>query len=613
MPIRHVLKLTAFTCLAGACLAGTFTGAPARAQDDRDTYVRMYTDDNKLIAPPPVDSVVPAHHSVGNVPSATRDAAPQSAAPASSTPVPTRANAVPPPPGQHRAVTMSNMSGGSLAKVESFGTLTDAKSGSLGADMWDGSNRDTVATLIQTLPNASTFRIANQLTRRVLLTQADTNLLNGDAPAPGRDLSTLRIRKLMDMGALDDAAALYKENPLPPHDASMAEAGIEALLADAQPALACLETKALDRRFSGDAGWAPLNTFCNYLIGQMSGRGATTGGGGDGAVRQIAGSATYRFHAGDLHDLDRQPALDRIMLAADHRIDYRGLSGAANLSPLTLALIVHDASAPITLRFNLLIAGARTGIFDKDDIANFYKSIPFGSLAQTEGQLSGGGRVAGWQRVAWLYKSGDSQHGLIDKAVLQAALPLRAAYGDIALWPFASLLQTVDPAGLGAETVRSGVAIALQADQTIPPNWAAAWRNAGFGHAGNTASNIAFAIGTNNSINESVLQNSDLSKSSTDLLSIIVDELDKGKKLHNINQDEVQSTGTSDPDVAGLASAENGNRLGEATLLASAALDRQTPATLSPAVFREVLRGYRLIGLNKEARALAIEVALGLK
>ena len=577
--------------------AGILTfSMPAGAQDDRANATAM-----KM---PPSTS-----------PHGTGPAAP---APAQTTPVPTKANAVPPPPGRRAAPTPADTMTitGNLSKVESFGTLDNAKSGGLGSDMWDGSSRPQVTGLIRSLPDTTSFRTANALIRRVLLTAADTTMLSDNGSlAPGQDLLTLRIKKLTEMGAVDDAAALYKENRLPPHDAAMAAAGIIALLADAQPSLACLDTKAFDDHFGGTAEWAALDAFCNYLIGKISGHGHVASGGGD-ILRQMSGDGGYRYRLSSLRDLDKLSVYDRAILTADHRITYAGAGdSAAGLSPLTLAMIEHDVSAPLTLRFNALIAGARTGIFDESDIANFYRAIPFTNLAINGAQVAGG--PSGWQRVAWLYKSADTQHGLIDKAVLSAVLPLRGAYGDFPLLPFAAMLKTVEPAGFGADAVRGGVIVALKAGDSVPQSWGNAWNATESGHAGDVHAAIAYNLSGNPGSHTSTSlysQINALPKQQATLLAAALQELDRSKKLHNINgAEDADITKPSDAMLGDLKSAENDHRLGEVVLLASIVLNDRNSDNLPPDLFRSALEGYRIVGLNKEARALAVEVALDLK
>ena len=94
--------------------------------------------------------------------------------------------------------------------MESLGPLVNPLKGALGNDMWDGTARSTVQTFLPELPAGNTLRTVQLLTRRVLLSDGDAKLLRNDtAPKDGEDIFTLRLEKLLEMGAYKDAFDLY--------------------------------------------------------------------------------------------------------------------------------------------------------------------------------------------------------------------------------------------------------------------------------------------------------------------------------------------------------------------------------------------------------------------
>lgn len=79
--------------------------------------------------------------------------------------------------------------------------------GGLGANLWRGSSRPAVVALLQRMPAAAHSRVLRDLARRLLLTAA--------VPPAGDDdkdtgLLTLRLQRLYAMAALDGLAALYQ-------------------------------------------------------------------------------------------------------------------------------------------------------------------------------------------------------------------------------------------------------------------------------------------------------------------------------------------------------------------------------------------------------------------
>ncbi len=236
---------------------------------------------------------------------------------------------------------------GDLNRIESFGLLTSPKDGGLGIDMWDGSDRGAVIGLIQQLPSSYTYKTSRDLVRRVLLTKADvTMFVHKDSDATGQNLMTLRIQKLIDMGALDDAASLYKENPYGPYNAEMADTGVLALMYSGQGALGCLETEAMRNRFADDHLWHDLTAFCDYLVIKTGGGKTTadknygpTQQGGSALVQQVMEKNDFRYAPHSVAELESLTPMEKAVLVADHRIDYAALRklGAATFSPSTLS------------------------------------------------------------------------------------------------------------------------------------------------------------------------------------------------------------------------------------------------------------------------------------
>jgi hypothetical protein len=528
---------------------------------------------------------------------------------------------------------------GDLNRIESFGLLTGPKDGGLGIDMWDGSDRGAVIGLIQQLPSSFTYKTSRDLVRRVLLTKADVTMLgHKDSDSAGQNLMTLRIQKLMDMGALDDAASLYKENPYSPYNAEMADTGVLALMYSGQGALGCLETEAMRSRFADDRVWREMTGFCDYLLIKTgAGKNAADKSygpaiqSGSRLVRQVMAKNDFRYAPRSVAELEALTPLEKAVLAADHRIDYSALRrlGSATFSPSTLALITHDSAAPLDFRFELMQAAVRAGISSPADLGSFYKSLPFRALADDSGKLDGINGINGWQRIAWLYKSADINRGRINGPVLKAALPLAGEYGLYALQPFASLLADASPEGLSPESIRTGVLLALDANAPLSVAWAQQWKKNDSNVKNEFLVRIAYEIVSDSHSEDGADYHNLLSEIKSlpiqqeQLIKMLLEKLDNGRKLHNIDASKVyentvdltQNVSYVMPSVglmSRFATAVNDKQLGEAVLLGSIALHGVPPAKMFAGMFRGVINGFETVGLTKEAREIAKEVILGL-
>lgn len=102
-------------------------------------------------------------------------------------------------------------SGGAVTvQVGELGTLEgplagilDASNGGLGSNEWQGSDRATMVTMLQSVPAATPSATQHMLIRKLLLSAA--------APPPGRAMGSfnqLRLTRLLDGGYIDDAANL---------------------------------------------------------------------------------------------------------------------------------------------------------------------------------------------------------------------------------------------------------------------------------------------------------------------------------------------------------------------------------------------------------------------
>ncbi len=142
------------------------------------------------------------------------------------------------------------------------GTL-DASNGGLGSNEWQGSDRATMVTMLQSVPAATPSATERLLIRKLLLTAA--------APPPGRAMGSfnqLRLTKLLDGGYVDDAAKLALRMQ-EPNNFDLLRVQTDALLYDGREDDACSDVTS-HRLDSAEPFWVELRAYC-YALANDSG------------------------------------------------------------------------------------------------------------------------------------------------------------------------------------------------------------------------------------------------------------------------------------------------------------------------------------------------------
>ncbi len=156
--------------------------------------------------------------------------------------------------------------------VETLALLVTANDGSLGKDAWKNLSRVNARQLISET-DAPKNPILRDLFVRALL--SDASLESGSAPSSessDKDLFVLRLEKLVEAGAFDEAFRLYRKLGATTPTPLAAQMGIDAMIGNQQLGIACLESKAMDPSLRPTTTfWVDLQTFCNSLLGPASG------------------------------------------------------------------------------------------------------------------------------------------------------------------------------------------------------------------------------------------------------------------------------------------------------------------------------------------------------
>lgn len=538
-------------------------------------------------------------------------------------------------------------------EMESLGPLTNPLNGSLGNDMWAGSSRSTLLKYIPLLPTGDAIRPAQLLARRVLLSNGDVKMLDhNSSSADSPDLFTLRIEKLLEMGAYDDAVELYTLIEGEPSHDRLGRAGIMALMSGGYPAQACLEARAVHHDFATtedadeDNFWRQIESICTFIQIQSAktilrngiqtistkgfDRSAITGIPGSRVLTTLASRPDYRHTVGSPKDIEELSAIERAVIKGLGRFDYSRLKlkKPQDIPTRVLMIMATDRNLQDHYRAILNVEAARRGIIDAARLGKVYAD-----LAGKEDKLGvDPASLRLWDRYALYIKSTDEA----ERKRMVAALLEGPAQGlPVALLPFADTVSGINPATLSANAVRNGLLLMLYNNTVPPERWVTAWLQAESGDSVKKPDSVVLYLANillenlpTNSIafpDDSLkpwFQGPELTKS-LEIWSLF-SGLSRENALHNVATQDVYEkhvdlTLVNDyvmPTVGLLEQireASNNDRLGEVALLAAVALNEYSPGKTHPGVFREVLQSLITVGLKEEAQQVALGVVLSLE
>ncbi|MDB5492319.1 MAG: hypothetical protein JWO78_2168 [Micavibrio sp.] len=623
--LRFALLLSITTCATFAYAAedrmtGRQPGAPLSAIDEK---VKAQEESGKIEDPKPEVQKKDPRGDVNNI-------QPKFRPPAVNTPQP------------KTGTTMDQKS------LESLGPLTNPLKGGLGDDMWTGTSRSLVQDFLPRLPVGNTLPMVQWLTRRVLLSNGDTSSLRGDkSVSGGDDIFTLRLEKLLEMGAYSDAVDLYTLIEGEPSHDRLARAGVIALLSRGLPAQACLEAAAAHRGKAetpdSDSFWTQIDAACLYIQSESVRKLKDSAAAFASPVASVPGSKVlttlvnrpeYRYSISSPADLEELSVIERAVLRGIGRFDYSrlGLRNLAEISGPALMIMAGDPNVPAGLRLRLNYEAAERGLLDDEGLGAVYEEIakqnqPTVVAANAEPSNSIEGRY-----IAALKPDAE---GAERNSIVAAQLENLQGEQTTALLPFANWVPSVNPANLSAHAVRNGLKVMLQNGMTPPARWVNAWLKGQSGDSVRSGENFTLYLANlvpENLPTESIPFPEDSLKrlfasskpaENIEIYSVFAG-LGRLDALHNtadqaIYEKHIDLTLENDyvmpidSLVDKLREAAKNDRLGETVLLAAVALKEYDPAKTHPGVLQEVLKSLETVGLKEEARAVAVEVILSLK
>lgn len=594
---RGAAALLSLALLAGAA------GPPARAQGA------------------PLELVRP-HQTAAPAPSGEATAEPAPAPAAGGPP-----NAAPAAP---EGIEVNRLAG---IDADALGTLDPSQSG-LGADMWRGIPRGVVVRLVPAIPAALPSPTLRDLARRLLLSSA----VAPEGPkGEGPSLVSLRAQKLAEMGDAADLRALSDVIPRSLDDEALAWTSVEARLLDNDTAGACAQIDQHIRQYHG-AFWQKARIFCQAL---------------DHETQQVEMGVSL------LHDQgDNDPAFDSLVealigakgrkvesLAAATPLLLAMMRAAAaplpsdvlrSPSPAVLRAVATSPNASSELRLAAAERAASLGALPPEALIEVYDQAPV-SDAELKDALGKAQAEYGPRARVLLYRAAKvADQPPARAAALAAALSLARSAGLYGLAVAANLplIDSLTPSPeLASFALEAGRALYYAGRADAAQNWLALAEQRA--SAGAVAADAAIGLwplarlaapspaswdddrflawrAAQRAHGEADAQLADVR--AVRLLGLFSAA---GEAVPASAWQALYIAGGGEPAAMpsqalwhGLAAAAAAGRRGETVLLALVAIGAGAPVGANPIALDQVVESLRRVGLEREARQLAVEAAV---
>ena len=529
--------------------------------------------------------------------------------------------------GSGTTVTASGVEVGTLATVTpDYGGTLDEGAGGFPMDMWKGTDRALVEKLLPMLPAAPSSPAMRDLARRLLLT-------NAVAPAGKStvDLFGARADRLAAMGDFADAAALLALQPAPDAGPASARLRINALLLAGDDDGACKAVDATKAKASADIDWQKALIFCQLHAGKTDEAALGLDVLHDQDPKDEAFYKLARAMGGDksvkVASLPDPTPLELAMLHAAALPLPPDAAGASD--PAVLLAMAGDASIPPATALAAEEQAAAAGALPVSKLQAAYASVSFppedlaAAVAVSEKDGGATGR-------ALLFQAAGLNQDLPGRIhIVQAALDRARRQGGYLLSVQANLpyiLPLTPSADLSWFAGDAGRALYASGHYEQANAWLQiaqdrAKTDAAAAGAAATLAVYARIAGVGQPLfwDAAAVQKwrqgqaaGPASAAAINRLFAVFEGLGEpiGGAWTLIGQD---TTAGAAPDPAlwfDLGDAANNGRIGETVLLSLCAIGPGGPAGANPIMLSRAISSLRQVGLDAEARTIAIEAAI---
>jgi hypothetical protein len=531
------------------------------------------------------------------------------------------------------ATTPSGLEVGSLGDVTpDYGGTLQEGGGGFPVDMWKGTDRALVERLLPKLSPAASSPAMRDLTRRLMLT-------NAEAPAGksgGVNLFGARADRLMAMGLSSDAAALLALQPARSTDPVSARQRIDSLLLAGDVDGACKAVDETRKVASGDVAWQKAQIFCQLRAAQNDQAAL-----GLDLLREQGENDPAFFTLVDVLSgnkaakLDSLPAPTALDLAMLHAANMPIPRDAAQVQdPAVLAAIARDPAIDVALRLAAAEQAAAAGGLPIDQLQIAYASVPYspgdlGNAIEVSSHDPGpGSRAMLFQAAGVVVQTGPRAHVLsaaLDRARRQGGYLLAVESNlqflltivptDDLTWFAADAGRALYAAG-HYEQANAWLALSQKRAASDPQAAAAVSSLAVYARIAGVGPPLAWDGAAVAKWRQAQAANNPAGDPAARLFAIFEGLGEPiGGSWSMIGQSGATggAAGAGAPDPAlwfNLGDAAGNRRIGETVLLALYALGADGPGAVNPIMLSRAIGSLRQIGLDAEARAIAIEAAI---
>lgn len=536
-----------------------------------------------------------------------------------------------------------------LDQIDYSGTgVIDVNSGGFAPSVWRGSDRAVIVKVLSSLPDTSRSPTGRRLLRHLLLTSAAApgvrSVGDSDVSEGENDFLRARIERLQRNGFLEDVVSMVGQVPPNVEDTALTRLRVETLLLSGAFGDACQDANKSNQQ-DDSPYWLKVVAYCRVLEKDRDGAAFAAD-----VLREMGVDDPLFFDLiqrlsafRSLEPSESRPVVAigaptplKLAMLRTANLDVP-IGGLANASPLMLNAIATTPDMSPELRLEAAQRAVRNGALGPDELADIYGGVAF-TVEELENALVLADAALGARGEALVFQAarrGTTASARID--FLKAALKLAERNGSYLTAAIANkdMLSAIEPDTEDLDFVKQVVRALLVAGDIERANvWYETLRvraEADGAQLGATTALLELwplmqVAGVGNAVpwSDNILELWWQSQ----LVETRAERSRKGQTLYAILEafdqpiDPVQWDAIYDGAVTetvempplvywrGMMAAAQSNRVGETVLLALALFGGGDAASLNPAVLSNVLRALRTIGLETEARALALEAVI---
>ena len=293
---------------------------------------------------------------------------------------------------------------------DSIGTL-DPGAGGLGVDMWKGSDRRVVTRLFGLLPDSMSSRGMRQLARRLLTSIASPPIGQFDiSEETEQSLLALRVERLMALGEVPDLNDLLAVVPSRHDDEFVARTRVDGLLLVHDTAEACRLVRNGIATYHQVPYWQKAMVLCQMIAGEvdqmMLGLDLLRERGGDDDPVFFALAGALFGTEPEIPEDTRLTSLHLAMLQTIGTPLPAGLVERA--SPAILVSIAQASNLDFEQRAGAAEAACAMGLLDGATLARSYDGLSF-APEELANAISATETMVGPRRRALLYQAARGQ------------------------------------------------------------------------------------------------------------------------------------------------------------------------------------------------------------